>query len=203
MWYILILLQIMDFRDFQNFLSPWNLQEETNIILKQILCLFSHNIFNIYPCRQSCNKNKLTPIHVLFAELIVTYFGKITWLFHCIPKWCIYLYHTIYLHHIILLRRLSYEVLNFCAEYLPPAYRSRQAVHKAKLNSPYSTNMKINIAYFDNMVSQIYPSELQLNNANASDTADLHLSISNDICPFLMILFLPKLVSEYDQEIPQ
>ena len=39
--------------------------------------------------------------------------------------------------------------------------------------------------YFDNMVSQIYPSELQLNKANASDTKaaflDLHLSISNDI----------------------
>ena len=36
-----------------------------------------------------------------------------------------------------------------------------------------------------NMISQIYPSELQLNKANASDTEaaflDLHLSISNDI----------------------
>ena len=35
------------------------------------------------------------------------------------------------------------------------------------------------------MVSQIYPSELQLNEANTSDTEaaflDLHLSISNDI----------------------
>ena len=35
------------------------------------------------------------------------------------------------------------------------------------------------------MVSQIYPSELQLNKANVSDTdaafLDLHLSISNDI----------------------
>ena len=35
------------------------------------------------------------------------------------------------------------------------------------------------------MVSQIYPSELQLNKANISDTKvvllDLHLSISNDI----------------------
>ena len=43
--------------------------------------------------------------------------------------------------------------------------------------------------YFDIMVSQIYPSELQLNKANTSDTEaailDLHLSISND-------LFLPK-----------
>ena len=37
----------------------------------------------------------------------------------------------------------------------------------------------------DNMVSQIYHSELQLNKANTSDTKaaflDLHLSISNDI----------------------
>ena len=43
----------------------------------------------------------------------------------------------------------------------------------------------INNVYFDNMVSQLYPSELQLNKANASDTEaaflDLHLSISNDI----------------------
>ena len=45
--------------------------------------------------------------------------------------------------------------------------------------------LNFNNAYFDNMVSQIYPSELQLNKANTSDTEaaflDLHLSISNDI----------------------
>ena len=44
--------------------------------------------------------------------------------------------------------------------------------------------LNINNVYFDNMVSQIYPSELQLNKANTSDTKaailDLHLSISND-----------------------
>ena len=38
--------------------------------------------------------------------------------------------------------------------------------------------------YFDNMISQIYPSELKLNKANTPDTEvaflDLHLSISND-----------------------
>ena len=43
----------------------------------------------------------------------------------------------------------------------------------------------INNVYFDNMVSQIYPSELQLNKANTSDTEaaflDLRLSISNDV----------------------
>ena len=41
----------------------------------------------------------------------------------------------------------------------------------------------INNPYFEGMVNQIYPSELQLNKANTSDTAapflDLHLSISN------------------------
>ena len=45
--------------------------------------------------------------------------------------------------------------------------------------------LDIKNVYFDNMVSQINPSELSLNKANASDTKaaflDLHLSISNDI----------------------
>ena len=45
--------------------------------------------------------------------------------------------------------------------------------------------LNINNVYFDNMVSQIYPSELKLNKTNTSDTEaaflDLHLSISNDI----------------------
>ena len=45
--------------------------------------------------------------------------------------------------------------------------------------------LNINIIYFDNMVSQIYSPELQLNKANTSDTEaaflDLHLTISNDI----------------------
>ena len=49
--------------------------------------------------------------------------------------------------------------------------------------------LNINNVYFDNMVSQIYHSEVQLNNANTSDTEaaflDLHLSIS-------FFLFLPK-----------
>ena len=45
--------------------------------------------------------------------------------------------------------------------------------------------LNINNVYIDNMVSQIYPSELGLNKANTSDTEaaflDLHLSNSNDI----------------------
>ena len=45
--------------------------------------------------------------------------------------------------------------------------------------------LNINTFYFDNMVSLIYLSQLQLNKANTSDTGaaflDLRLSISNDI----------------------
>ena len=45
--------------------------------------------------------------------------------------------------------------------------------------------LNINNVYFDNMVSQIYPLELQRKKANNFDTEaaflDLHLSISNDI----------------------
>ena len=44
--------------------------------------------------------------------------------------------------------------------------------------------LNINNVYFDNMVSQIYPSELQLNKANTSDTeADFDFEIVN--FPFL------------------
>ena len=49
----------------------------------------------------------------------------------------------------------------------------------------YDDILKINNAYFDNMVNQIYLSELQPNKANTSDTEatdlDLHLSIPYDI----------------------
>ena len=45
--------------------------------------------------------------------------------------------------------------------------------------------LNIDNIYFDNMVNKIYPSELQLNKDNTSDTKaaflDLHLSIYNDI----------------------
>ena len=45
--------------------------------------------------------------------------------------------------------------------------------------------LNINTVYFDNMVSQVYPSELHLNKAYISDKKapffDLHLSISYDI----------------------
>ena len=53
-----------------------------------------------------------------------------------------------------------------------------------KITSRYLDDiLNINNIYFDNMVSKIYPSELQLNKANTSDTeaafVNLHLSISN------------------------
>ena len=45
--------------------------------------------------------------------------------------------------------------------------------------------LNIDNIYFDNMVRQIYPSELQLNKTNTSNSKaaflDLHLSISNEI----------------------
>ena len=43
--------------------------------------------------------------------------------------------------------------------------------------------------YLDNMVSQKYPSELQINKVNTSDTEAAFLDL---ICQFLMLLFLPK-----------
>ena len=58
-------------------------------------------------------------------------------------------------------------------------------VHDLLGQPSYTPLYFINNVYFDNIVSQIYPSELQLNKANTSDTEaaflDLHLSISNNI----------------------
>ena len=50
--------------------------------------------------------------------------------------------------------------------------------------------LNIKNVYFDNMVSHIYPSELQLNKANTSDIKAEYLDL---ILQFLMKLFLPKL----------
>ena len=52
--------------------------------------------------------------------------------------------------------------------------------------------LNINKVDFDNIVSQIYPSELQLNKANTSDTEAaflvLHLSNANDIVSTKILL---------------
>ena len=59
--------------------------------------------------------------------------------------------------------------------------------------------LNINNVYFDNMVSQIYPSELLLNKPNTSDTEaaflDLHLSISDYIVSTKTLIL--KLLSFY------
>ena len=64
--------------------------------------------------------------------------------------------------------------------------RRADVIDAFNTTSRYLDNiLGINGVYFDNMISQIYPSELQLGKANTSDTeaafSDLHLSISNDI----------------------
>ena len=55
-------------------------------------------------------------------------------------------------------------------------------------NSTLNDLLNIDNTYFDAMVNQIYPSELQLNKANSSDTEapvlDLHLTFSNDFVSF-------------------
>ena len=56
----------------------------------------------------------------------------------------------------------------------------------------------IDNVYFDTMISQIYPSELQLNKANTSDTESAFYTC---ICQFLIILFLPKSMINFDFEI--
>ena len=50
--------------------------------------------------------------------------------------------------------------------------------------------LNINNVYFDNMVSQIYHLELQLNKANTYDT---EAAFQTCFCQFLLILFPPKL----------
>ena len=51
--------------------------------------------------------------------------------------------------------------------------------------------LNINNVYFDNTVSQIYPSKLQLNKANTSDTEAAFLTC---IFQFLLKLFLQKIM---------
>ena len=62
--------------------------------------------------------------------------------------------------------------------------------NKADVIEPFNSTsrylgelLNIDNPYFEGMVKQIYPPELQLNNENASDTEapalDLHLSIAN------------------------
>ena len=64
-----------------------------------------------------------------------------------------------------------------------PDYRQADNIDAFNTTSRYLYDIIIIInQYFDNMISKIYPSELQLNKANTEVAfLDLHLSISNDI----------------------
>ena len=58
--------------------------------------------------------------------------------------------------------------------------------------------LNINNVYFDNMVSLIYPSRLQLNKVNTSDTEatvlDLRLAISNNIVSTKIMIKVTTLI---------
>ena len=82
------------------------------------------------------------------------------------------------------------DLFLFCHErdFLMPLSDDKQAdtIDAFNTTSRYLDDiLDINNVYFDNMVRQIYPSELQICKANTSDPEaaffDLHLSISNDI----------------------
>ena len=69
-------------------------------------------------------------------------------------------------------------------------YRQADVIDAFNTTSRYLDDIiNINNVYFDNMVSQIYPSKLQLNKTNTSDTEATFLDL---LCQILMILFLPK-----------
>ena len=59
---------------------------------------------------------------------------------------------------------------------------------KAKVRAELILDIFIDNIHFEHMVNRIYPAELQLNKANASDSKaaflDLNLSIHNDIYSF-------------------
>ena len=71
-------------------------------------------------------------------------------------------------------------------EYFTVILKNRNIISKIRRSkvTDYAA-LNINNVYFDTVLSQIYPSELQLNKANTFDSEaallDLHLSISNDI----------------------
>ena len=67
--------------------------------------------------------------------------------------------------------------------------KQAEIIEVFKSTSSYlDDHLNIDSPYFEGMVNRIYPSELQLNKANTSDTEapflDLHLSISNGFVSF-------------------
>ena len=75
----------------------------------------------------------------------------------------------------LLLHALHYDIAQETANFLMQRTPS--------VDADVIASLKVDNPYFEGMVNQIYPSELQLNKANTSDTEapflDLHLSISN------------------------
>ena len=72
-----------------------------------------------------------------------------------------------------------------------PDVKQAEIIEAFKSTSRYLDDLlNIDNPYFEGMVNRIYPSELQLNKANTSDTEapflDLHLSISNGCVSFKM-----------------
>ena len=75
--------------------------------------------------------------------------------------------------------------VKMCAKYF---HKQADVIDAFNTTSRYLDDiLNINNVYFDNMVSQVYPLELQLNKAYTSDKEaaylDLHLSNPNDIVP--------------------
>ena len=82
--------------------------------------------------------------------------------------------------------------LRYAALYSLSDDKQADVIDAFNTTSRYLENiLNINNFYFDNMVSQKYPSELLLNKANTSDT---EAAFKTCICQFLMILFLPKVM---------
>ena len=88
---------------------------------------------------------------------------------------------------------LEADLFLFCYErdFMKDLSSDYQAdVNKAfNLTSRYLDDLNIDNPYFEGMVKQIYPAELQLNKANTSDT---EAPFWIYICLFLTALFHPK-----------
>ena len=100
------------------------------------------------------------------------------------------------LHFIFTFRDFVYIskcTIQYFIIYYVMKYRNILFKYNKYISVPYSRYLddilNINNVYFDNMVSQIQPSDFQLNKAKTSDTT---AAFKTCICQFLMILFLPK-----------
>ena len=79
-------------------------------------------------------------------------------------------------------------------------YKEAEIIHAFNSTSRYLDDLlNIDSPFFDGSVGRIYPSELQLNKGNASDSEasflDLHLSISNG---FVSSKFMINAMTDFD-----